>query len=99
VITNVAGIITLKRRVPSLRDDHTFVQGAAPWSAGISCVQHFPFLGFLPAPTDAWSDVTVLYVPRHGVPPVGKAVFVRIRQHSNGSNDLFKHSSAIVPAA
>ena len=98
VISNRGGIITLKLRVPALPAEHTVVQGAAPCSAGISCVQRFPCLGFLPAPTDGWSDITALYVACHGVPPVGTAVWIRTRQHSNGWNDLPKEISAIVPA-
>ena len=98
LITNNAGVITLKLRVPSPPVQYTCVYGAAPCSAGISCVQHLPFLGFLPAPVGGWSDITDLYVRRYGVPPVGKAVFIRTRQHINGWNDLFKQTSAIVPA-
>ena len=98
LISNRGGIITLKLRVPALPAEHTIVQAAAPCSAGISCVQHFPGLGFLPAPTDGWSDITALYVAWHGVPPVGQAVWIRTRQHINGWNDLPKQTSAIVPA-
>ena len=92
------GVITLKLRVPALPAEHTIVQGAAPCSAGISCVQHFPCLGFLPAPTDGWSDITARYVAWYGVPPVGQAVWIRTQQHINGWNDLPKQTSAIVPA-
>ena len=98
LITNNGGVITLKLRVPSPPAEHTLVQGAAPCSAGVSCVQHFPFLGFLPAPLDGWSDITGLYVGWYGVPPVGKAVFIRTLQHINGWTDLPKQTSAIVPA-
>ena len=98
LITNQAGVITLRLQVPSLPVEHTCVYGAAPCSAGISCVQHLPFLGLLPAPVEGLSDITNLYVARYGVPGVGKAVFVRTRQHIDGWNDLFKQTSAIVPA-
>ena len=97
-MSNGGGILTLKLRVPALPAEHTIVQGAAPCSAGISCVQHFPGLGLLPAPTDGWSDITALYVARYGVPAVGEAVWIRTRQHINGWNDLPKQTSAIVPA-
>lgn len=99
VITNTGGIITLKLRVPSLPAEHTVVQGAAPCSPGVSCVQHFPNLGFLPAPVDGWSDITALYVAWYGVPPVGNTVWIRTRQHINGWNDLPKQASANVPPA
>ena len=84
---------------PSLPAEHTVVQGAAPCSPGVSCVQHFPNLGFLPAPVDGWSDITALYVAWYGVPPVGNTVWIRTRQHINGWNDLPKQASANVPPA
>jgi hypothetical protein len=98
-ITNEGGVITLKLRVPSLPAEHTVVQGASPRSPGVSCVQHFPNLGSLPAPVDGWSDIAALYVAWYRVPPVGKAVWIRTRQHINGWNDLPKQTSAIVPKA
>jgi hypothetical protein len=99
-ITNTGGIVTLKLWVPAMPNaERTLVQGAAPCSAGVSCVQHFPFLGFLPAPVDGWSDITSLYVAWYGVPPAGKAVWIRTRQHTNGWTDLPKQTSAIVPPA
>jgi hypothetical protein len=98
LITNHSDNITLRLRVPSLPAEYTVVQGAAPCSAGVSCVQHFPFLGFLPTPVDGWSDITALYVGWYGVPPAGSAVWIRTRQHINGWNDLPKQTSAIVPA-
>jgi hypothetical protein len=98
-IANTGGDITLKVRVPSQPGQYTLVQGAAPVSAGVRCVQHFPFLGLLPAPVDGWSDITALYVARHGVPVVGTAVFIRTCQHTDGWTDLPKVASAFVPAA
>jgi len=97
-IANTGGAITLKLRVPSQPGQCTLVQGAAPVSAGVRCVQHFPFLGLLPAPVDGWSDITALYVARHGVPVVGTAVFIRTCQHVDGWTDLPKVVSAFVPA-
>ena len=98
-ITNTGGDITLKVRVPSQPGQYTLVQGAAPVSAGVRCVQHFPFLGLLAAPVDGWSDITALYVARYGVPTVGTAVFIRTCQHIDGWTDLPKVTSAFVPAA
>jgi hypothetical protein len=98
VVANLAGTITLKLRVPSLPAQYTLVQGAAPVSTGIRCVQHYPFLGLLPPPTDGWSDITELYVARYGVPPVGTVVFIRTCQHIDGSTDVPKVTSTRVPA-
>jgi len=98
-IANTGGTITVKLRVPSQPGQTTLVQGAAPVSAGVRCVQHFPLLGLLPAPVDGWSDITALYVARYGVPMVGTAIFIRTCQHTDGWTDLPKVASALVPAA
>ena len=68
VATNTGGKFTLKLHVPSPPAQYTLVQGAAPASAGVICVQHFPFLGLLPPPAEGWSDITQLEVTRHDVP-------------------------------
>ena len=92
VITNTGGKITLKLRVPSPPAQHTLVQGPAPVRSGARCVQHFPFLGLLPAPADGWSDITELYVARHGVPKVGMAVWIRTCLHIDGWTDALAES-------
>ena len=97
-IANTGGTITVKLRVPSQPGQYTLVQGAAPVSAGVRCVQHFPLLGLLPAPVDGWSDITDLHVARYGAPIVGTAIFVRTCQHTDGWTDLPKVASALVPA-
>ena len=97
-IANTGDTITVKLRVPSQPGQYTLVQGAAPVSAGVRCVQHFPLLGLLPAPVDGWSDITALYVARYGAPMVGTAVFIRTCQHTDGWTDLPKVASAFVPA-
>jgi hypothetical protein len=93
------GVFKLKLHVLSPPVEHTLVLGARPCSAGIRCVQHFPFLGFLPAPVDGWCDITDLFVKRYGVPVTGKAIFIRTRQHINGWNDQPKQVRAVVRAA
>jgi hypothetical protein len=98
VVTNTGGTITLKLHVPSLPAQYTLVQGAATVSTGIRRVQHFPFLGLLPPPTDGWSDITELYVARYGVPPVGKVIFIRTCQQIDGWSDVPKLTSVLVPA-
>jgi hypothetical protein len=97
-ITNSGDTITLKVRVLSQPGQYTLVQGAAPVSAGVRCVEHFPFLGLLPPPTEGWSDITELYVARYGLPPVGTVIFIRTCQHLDGSTDVPKLTSARVPA-
>jgi hypothetical protein len=99
VITNTAGEVALKLHVPSPSAQYTLVQGSAPRSTGIRCVQRFPFLGFLPEPVDGWSDITELYVAWYGLPPVRSAIFIRTCQHIDGWTDVPKLTRAIVPAA
>ena len=89
---NEGGILQLKLQVLSQPLEYTLV-------LGVRCVQHFPFLGFLPAPVDGWCDIADLLVKRYGVPAVGRAIFVRTRQHINGWNDPPKQVRAIVRAA
>jgi hypothetical protein len=90
VITNTGGEMTLKLRVPSPPAQYTLLQGAAPVRTGVRSVQHFPFLGLLPPPTDGWSDITELYVARYGVPKAGTAIWIRTCQHIDGWTDVPK---------
>src|ERR1039458_4552153 len=98
VATNTGGKFTLKLHVPSPPAQYTLVQGAAPVSAGVDFVQHFPFLGLLPPLTDAWSDITELYVARYDVPKAGTAIWIRTCQHIDGWQDVPKVARARVPA-
>jgi hypothetical protein len=93
------GIFKLMLHVLSEPVEHTLVLGARPCSPGRRCVQHFPFLGFLPAPVEGWCDITELFVKRYGVPATGRAIFIRIRQHINGWNDPPKQFRALVRVA
>ncbi len=99
VITNIADEITLKLRVPSPPAQYTLVYGAAPVRTGVRCVQHFPFLGFLPPPIDGWSDITELYVARYGKLKAGMAIWIRTCQHIDGWTDAPKVAHARVRAS
>ena len=99
VITGTGDNQRLKLRVLGLLAQHTLVQAAAPVSAGVRCVQHFPFVGFLPPPVDGWSDITDLVVGRYGRLTPGTVLFIRTCQHIDGWTDLPKEVSAVVPAA
>ncbi len=96
-ISNAGDNLSLKLHVTSQPGQYTLVCGAAPVSAGVRCVQHFVFLGFLPAAEDGWSDITELYVKRYGQPPVGQVVYLRTSQHIDGWVDVAKEASAVVP--
>jgi hypothetical protein len=98
IITNQGGRIALKLELaePPLGDIMVF--GAAPCSAGayrcFKCLR----LGPLPAPVGRLSEITSLYVKRHGVPPVGKRVFIRIRPQDDGPRDRYLELHAVVPS-
>jgi hypothetical protein len=98
-VSNTGGDIRLKLRVPSAPVQYTLVQAAASVSAGVRCVQHYVFLGFLPTPVNGWSDVTEMYVARYGQPTVGKLVYIHSRQHIDGWMDVAKETSALVPSS
>ena len=90
VLINTAPTLTLKLRVSGPPAQHTLVCGPAPVLSAVRYVDHFPFLGLLPPPKDAWCDVTELYVARYRVPKVGEAVWIRICQHIDGWTDTPK---------
>jgi hypothetical protein len=96
-ITNTGGKITLKLRVTGIPAQYTLVQGAKPVGTAVRCVQHYPFLGLLPPPVDGWSDITALYVARHGVPKAGTAIWIRTCQHIDGWTDVPRVIRARVP--
>jgi hypothetical protein len=98
-VTTSGGEVSLKLNVPSQPAQYTLVYGAAPVSPGVSCVQHFVFLGFLPPAVNGWSDISALYQARYPQPLAGRAVHIRSCQHIDGFTDLPKQVSAIVPAA
>src|ERR1019366_10525051 len=97
VITITGGIITLKLRVPSPPPSTRWCK-APPRSGLASAVcSTSPSWGCCP-PTDGWSDITELYVARHGVPEAGKAIWIRTCQHIDGWTDVPKVARARVPA-
>jgi hypothetical protein len=61
-------------------------------------MQHFPFLGLLPAPIHGWSDITELYRARYRVLKGGTAIWIRTCQHIDGWIDVAKVVRARVPA-
>ena len=99
VITNAAGVITLKLTTTDAPPDGTMLWGAKPCSQGINTARGVVFLGTLGSPTDDAIDITAACTARYGVPAVGKKVFVKFNQNINGWEDTPRQFSAIVPAA
>jgi hypothetical protein len=99
VITNAAGVITLKLGCPNTPGNNTTVRAAAPCSQGLASCEGYRVLGVLPAPAQGSCDITNLYQARYGSPAVGTKVFVRVNQNVDGWEDQPVETSAIVPAA
>ena len=98
IITNQAGRIALKLELDEPPAGGIMVFGAAPCSAGSYRCFKFLRLGPLPAPVGRLSEITSLYVKRHGVPPVGKRVFIRTRPQDDGPRDRYVEHHAVVPS-
>ena len=99
VATNTGDAVTLKLRVPVPPAQYTLVQGAAPVSAGVRCVQHFPFLGCChPQPT-AGATSPRFTSPGMALPNAGTAIYIRTCQHIDGWTDVPKLTSVLIPAS
>ncbi len=98
IITNHRNRIAIKLELaePPLGDIMVFA--ASPCRAGIYKCFKCPRLGALPAPVGTLSEITSLYVKKHGVPPVGKRVFIRARPLNDASRDRYLELHAVVPA-
>ena len=92
-------MIALKLTCPGDPGTNTIVRGSAPVSQGRETCDDFRVLGTCPVPAAGASDITSLYTARHGVPPVGKKVYVRVNQIVDGWESLPTTFSAIVPDA
>jgi len=99
VITNAAGVITLKLTTTDSPPDGTMLWGAKPCSQGQNIARQTVLLGTLGSPVNNAIDISTAYKARYGSPAVGKKVFVRVNQNINGWEDVPRQFWAIVPAA
>ncbi len=81
VITNTAGVITLKLTTTASPPDGTMLWGARPCSQGVNTARGVVFLGTLGSPVSNAIDITTAYTARYGSPAVGKKVFVKVNQN------------------
>ena len=98
VVTKSGSRVTLKLRVPDGPVEGVMVSASRPCNAGVMAWEKFVRIGLLPAPVGGMSDITRQYVAKHGVPPVGKKVFIRIQQMNDYLGSIVQVVSAIVPA-
>lgn len=97
-ITRAHGKPVLKLEVPKLPAGHILVYASRPHNRGRRYCDKFTYLGPLPAPTRAQSDITRLYAARFGFPRPGTRVFVRTFQQIEGCRSLPRQTHALVPA-
>ena len=101
VITNNAGVITLKLTCPTNPGQNTAVRASAGVSSAVRSVPSMRIIGTCPAPAQGSADITSLYVARFGTPVVGDQIFVDaglidLAGGWQGPRFVF---SAVVPAA
>ena len=99
VITNAAGVITLKLTCPNDPSENTFLMGGAPQRAGVSRPPSMPVLGIVPAPSQGSANITGLYTTRWGVPGVGTRVFIRCQLSVCGYDGPTVTFDKLVPIA
>ncbi len=99
VITNTAGVVTLKLTCPADPGQNTIVRGSKPVSQGVEVCKDFRILGACPTPATGSADITSLYTARYGVAKAGTKVYVQVNQFVDGWESLPRAYSAIVPAS
>ncbi len=99
VITNAAGVVTLKLNTSDAPAEGTMLRGAPPCSQGRDRSPECAYLGTLDSPVGDAVDITAPYTAKYGAPVAGQKVFVQVNQNLNGWEDLPHQFWAIVPAA
>ena len=97
-ITRVGGAVSLELPLSAQPVQYIVFLGARPQSPGVSYVDHYSILGLLPDPEGGVCDITDLYLAKFHLLPVGKRIFIRTVQQSNGWRDLPETFSASIPA-
>ena len=99
IITNRGGRIRLELEVSSAPAARIVVFGSPACNLGVSRYgKWYARLGWLPAPRNGRSDITRMYVAKHGKPPVGKRIFIRTLVRLEGWPEFPKETKAVVPA-
>jgi hypothetical protein len=98
VIIHRGGRLALKVIVSDGLTEGIMVSASRPCNAGVMVCKKFVRICLLPAPKRGMSDFTRDYVAKHGWPPVGKKIFIRIQQMKDYTGSIVQVLSAIVPA-
>ena len=96
-ITNIAGRVSLELMVSGHPAGHIEVYGSPHFNAGRLVCWDLRLLGCMADPKPGWNDITDLYWRKFDLPPVGKRVFIRVRQQINGWQGLPRQMNALVP--
>jgi hypothetical protein len=99
VITNAAGVISIRLHTTGSPPDGTMLRGSAPQKSGCRRGISYRLLGILDSPAGAYIAITTAYTSRFGVPAVGSRVFVSVNANVNGYEGAPLEFSARVPAA
>jgi hypothetical protein len=99
VITNPAGVVTLKLTTTDSPADGSMLRGAAPCRQGIARCPDVAFLGVLGSPSANAIDISTAYKTRFGTPAIGSKCFVQCNSNVDGWQDIPIQFSAIVPAS
>jgi len=103
LITEHRGRLSVKLEVTPTPGARFTVWASRPCNPGRSACPKCPRLGPLPPPINGWSDITSLYVRKHGayiraqrLALAGMRVFVRVRQEMDQGPSLFQSINARV---
>lgn len=96
-ITRVRGRLALRLALSAPPAGPILLYGSRPCNPGVSACCKFPRLGLLPAPVAGVSDITQLYLVKHGLPRPGQRIFIRTRYLENYLSTFALTTSALVP--
>jgi hypothetical protein len=97
IITNDKWDFAMELTLARAPTEEIMLWASPPCNAGKKRNWDYRVLGLLQTPVEGVNNFRRLYVKRFGVPPVGKRVFVRIRQQTNGWRGDPWEGSAVVP--
>ncbi|MCX6924908.1 MAG: hypothetical protein NT154_17100 [Verrucomicrobia bacterium] len=96
-ITNDKWDFAMELTLARAPTEEIMLWASPPCSAGKRRNWDYRVLGLLPTPVEGANNFRRLYAKRFGVPPVGKRVFVRVQQQTNGWRGKPWEASAVVP--
>lgn len=99
VITNAAGVITLKLTTTGTPADGTMLRVSKPFSPGVYRTPELNYVGTLASPVNNQIDISTVYKAKYGSPAVGSKVWVSVNSNVNGYVDSPIVFVATVPTA